>query len=472
MWNNVDKMLKKYYEQYLNEYKYLKDNIQLRFASLKFNYNQLYEYATQKEIDKFKRCLKKEKTSMDKNSYIYYLTERFINMKKIKNIDIFKYYIYLEYYHMMKNNSINENQLFKNVIEEAHKQVINELKPKKRVLDIINLTLLSLNKFVNNLGYEWQNYIEEITKYNSEELVRQAIINMNSNNELNVDDIEFEKIFVKQQKRMLNINDGKISGAIENQTDNVFNYSKLEIGKQYGAKECRFISEIDSRTTEMCQTLNNQIFKLNEMNVYSRYSEKDNRSVIYHTKGLVVGENLPPINNHFHYCRSTITYLTELSHNELIAEYNQLKSIIPSEVPKTLEEYSKLRYNNDYYEEIKLKEEIGKHYKKDLEIGEKKKTLSFNEYYKKVNDTREYLKNVQAKNFGVIGEVTFHTIDRMIDRNITKEDIKEILQEPTNQWYNPINDSQVFFKNKKMVALDREELSIKTVYKGRGKKNE
>ena len=60
----------------------------------------------------------------------------------------------------------------------------------------------------------------------------------------------------------------------------------------------------------------------------------------------------------------------------------------------------------------------------------------------------------------------------MIDRNITKEDIKEILQEPTNQWYNPINDSQVFFKNKKMVALDREELSIKTVYKGRGKKNE
>lgn len=32
-----------------------------------------------------------------------------------------------------------------------------------------------------------------------------------------------------------------------------------------------------------------------------------------------------------------------------------------------------------------------------------------------------------------------------MDRNITKEDIKEILQEPTNQWYNSINDSQVFF---------------------------
>ena len=59
-----------------------------------------------------------------------------------------------------------------------------------------------------------------------------------------------------------------------------------------------------------------------------------------------------------------------------------------------------------------------------------------------------------------------------MDRNITKEDIKKILQEPTNQWYNSTNDSQVFFKTKKMVALDREELSIKTVYKGREKKNE
>jgi len=45
--------------------------------------------------------------------------------------------------------------------------------------------------------------------------------------------------------------------------------------------------------------------------------------------------------------------------------------------------------------------------------------------------------------------VTFHTIDRIMDRNITKEDIKKILQEPTNQWYNSTNDSQVFFKTKK-----------------------
>ncbi len=65
-----------------------------------------------------------------------------------------------------------------------------------------------------------------------------------------------------------------------------------------------------------------------------------------------------------------------------------------------------------------------------------------------------------------------HTIDRMIDRNITKEDIKNILENPKNSWFSPINNSQVFFNDKKMVAIDIEELSVKTVYKGRGKKNE
>ena len=83
-----------------------------------------------------------------------------------------------------------------------------------------------------------------------------------------------------------------------------------------------------------------------------------------------------------------------------------------------------------------------------------------------------FSRNVQAKDFGTIGEIKLHTIDRMIDRNITKEDIKNILEDPTNHWYSPINNSEVFFKDKKMVAIDIEELSVKTAYKGRGKKNE
>ncbi len=262
---------------------------------------------------------------------------------------------------------------------------------------------------------------------------------------------------------------------MDSQVVEIANKSLLKAGEDVGQKKlrARFIAEIDDRTTKMCDGMNGMLFYVNDWNRFYRYSDDDKRDVLYTIKGLEVGANLPPINNHFHYCRSTITYLTEMKYNELIAEYNQLKRIIPSEVPESLEEYAKLRYNNsNYYEEIKLKEEIGKHYRKDLEIGEKKKTLSFNSYYEKVNDTREYLRNVQAKDFGTIGEIKLHTIDRMIDRNITKEDIKNILEDPTNHWYSPINNSEVFFKDKKMVAIDIEELSVKTAYKGRGKKNE
>ena len=60
----------------------------------------------------------------------------------------------------------------------------------------------------------------------------------------------------------------------------------------------------------------------------------------------------------------------------------------------------------------------------------------------------------------------------MIDRNISKADIKDILNNPTNKWDSPINNSIVYFKDGKMVAIDKDEFSIKTVYKGRGKKNE
>ena len=54
---------------------------------------------------------------------------------------------------------------------------------------------------------------------------------------------------------------------------------------------------MDSKTTLMCETLNEQEFYIDKVNVYDRYSAVDKRNVVYTTKGLVVGENLPPITN-------------------------------------------------------------------------------------------------------------------------------------------------------------------------------
>ena len=475
-WNYTDLKLKDYLKIYKKTNLKTQDNIQDIFNSIDFNYMDLNKPISNNQRKKLSRVVDEWKQLELLKGYFEYKVIEILNKRYITNQEMLSILLWGAF--VKERNQLDEYEevLFTEIGQDLYKQGIDEIKPtKKKKWSLTWEYIWSMLCLPNVKGSSWITYIEALALTNAQEIERQTIIQLQQNKKPNIEDDVFKNILKKQQNRYISINDDKISGALDSQVVEIANKSLLKAGEDVGQKKlrARFIAEIDDRTTKMCDGMNGMLFYVNDWNRFYRYSDDDKRDVLYTIKGLEVGANLPPINNHFHYCRSTITYLTEMKYNELIAEYNQLKRIIPSEVPESLEEYAKLRYNNsNYYEEIKLKEEIGKHYRKDLEIGEKKKTLSFNSYYEKVNDTREYLKNVQAKDFGTIGEIKLHTIDRMIDRNITKEDIKNILEDPTNHWYSSINNSEVFFKDKKMVAIDIEELSVKTAYKGRGKKNE
>lgn len=475
-WNYTDLKLKDYLRIYKKTNLKTQDNIQDIFNGIDFNYMDLNKPISNNQRKKLSRVVDEWKQLELLKGYFEYKVIEILNKRYITNQEMLSILLWGAFVKERSQLDEYEEVLFTEIGQDLYKQGIDEIKPtKKKKWSLTWEYIWSMLCLPNVKGSSWITYIEALALTNAQEIERQTIIQLQQNKKPNIEDDVFKNILKKQQNRYISINDDKISGALDSQVVEIANKSLLKAGEDVGQKKlrARFIAEIDDRTTKMCNGMNGMLFYVNDWNRFYRYSDDDKRDVLYTIKGLEVGANLPPINNHFHYCRSTITYLTEMKYNELIAEYNQLKRIIPSEVPESLEEYAKLRYNNsNYYEEIKLKEEIGKHYKKDLEIGEKKKTLSFNSYYEKVNDTREYLRNVQAKDFGTIGEIKLHTIDRMIDRNITKEDIKNILEDPTNHWYSPINNSEVFFKDKKMVAIDIEELSVKTAYKGRGKKNE
>lgn len=475
-WNYTDLKLKDYLRIYKKTNLKTQDNIQDIFNGIDFNYMDLNKPISNNQRKKLSRVVDEWKRLELLKGYFEYKVIEILNKRYITNQEMLSILLWGAFVKERSQLDEYEEVLFTEIGQDLYKQGIDEIKPtKKKKWSLTWEYIWSMLCLPNVKGSSWITYIEALALTNAQEVERQTIIQLQQNKKPNIEDDVFKNILKKQQNRYISINDDKISGALDSQVVEIANKSLLKAGEDVGQKKlrARFIAEIDDRTTKMCDGMNGMLFYVNDWNRFYRYSDDDKRDVLYTIKGLEVGANLPPINNHFHYCRSTITYLTEMKYNELIAEYNQLKRIIPSEVPESLEEYAKLRYNNsNYYEEIKLKEEIGKHYKKDLEIGEKKKTLSFNSYYEKVNDTREYLRNVQAKDFGTIGEIKLHTIDRMIDRNITKEDIKNILEDPTNHWYSPINNSEVFFKDKKMVAIDIEELSVKTAYKGRGKKNE
>ena len=86
------------------------------------------------------------------------------------------------------------------------------------------------------------------------------------------------------------------------------NQTYLEVGKDYGMEKVMFIGVDDNKQTRMCESLNRKVFFLNKMNEYDRYSAIDDKIVRYKTFGLKLGENQPPLTNHFHYCRSSLTY--------------------------------------------------------------------------------------------------------------------------------------------------------------------
>lgn len=475
-WKYTDNRLREYLRLYKKISLRTQDNIQDIFNSISYSYADLGKPISTNQRKKLKRIIDEWKDNNLLNGYFKYKVDELMEKRYITNEEMLDILLWGTYVKERSQLDKHEQVLFTEVGQDLYNQGIEEIKPKKKKKRSLTWEYIwSLLTLPNIKGDKWTTYIEAIVLTYSQEIKRQAMIHLQQNRELDIYDNAFQNIIKKQQNKYLSINSDKYSGALDIQTMEIGNQALLKAGKDYGDKrlKARFIAEIDDRTTEMCQSMDNLIFNVNDWNTFQRYSDDDGRIINYTVYGLEAGVNLPPINNHFHYCRSTIIYMLDYINKSLIAEYSQLKRLLPDEIPNTIDEYADLRYNKKgYYEEIKQKEEVIKHYNKDFEIGENKKTISFNEYYNNVVEANNKLKGFKTIDNNTISEVKLHAVDRMIDRNIDIEKIKDILNNPTSQWESKINDSIVYFKDKKMVAIDNKEFFIKTVYKGRGKKNE
>ena len=127
---------------------------------------------------------------------------------------------------------------------------------------------------------------------------------------------QLEALLEKQRNRMVNIHDGKESGAIVDLAHQLWNQMYIEPYRSENV-QVRFIAAMDNVTTKMCKGMDNMLFYTNDWNRYYRYSDLDKRDVLYTTFGLVRGENLPPIDNHFHWCRSTVTYMVDTPREDI-----------------------------------------------------------------------------------------------------------------------------------------------------------
>lgn len=206
--------------------------------------------------------------------------------------------------------------------EQGQQEVNKEKKPSILAMALF----LALLDQPNYSGFNWKQYIEATIQYNVQQIYKQAILNMQQQKGLEINSSEFQTIINRQNNQKLNINNDKISGAVDLQMIGLNNLAKVEGIKSNTDDDAQveFWAVTDEHSTEMCQSMNMMRFYINKENRFDRYwgnSKKDIKLMPVRVKGLVPGVNLPPIMYYWHFCRSTIRYVSPVAKQEK-TEYN------------------------------------------------------------------------------------------------------------------------------------------------------
>lgn len=304
-WEDIDKLLLVVQKNVKMLSSDLANDIVMLYQLMQDDLTYLLKKPTKEEQDLLDKRIKEWK----KKKYLTGLFKYRVETRKNTRADMFLLLLmglYVEKFYVIDEIT---KESFEKVVQISTKKAYSDRNIKQPIrnhLDMQNFLYLPL------FSTTWTDYIIACAISDSEELYKQFIALSDNSKEKNINKQIKDKIN-KQFNRLININEEngtlKESGSIVNQTFQISNQAYLEPFKEEDNLMVRFVATIDKRTTKMCKSLNNQLFYVNKINKYKRYSDIDEREVEYTTMGLQVGQNLPPIDNHFHYCRSTITYL-------------------------------------------------------------------------------------------------------------------------------------------------------------------
>ncbi len=318
-WDYIDEYLKEYLKKYEKENKLTREKLQDMLDTLNISYSDLNKIVPKNQKKRIDSKIQEVLDEEIEENYFYFYLFNILNKKIITYRELIEAMIYLSIYEQRKKLNSYENKFYSEVIKESYNLGIADLKPLKRedkmVLFSDEILYLILN--IPLLYGTREAYMLALDLSIAQELNKKILTSIQHEKEIDLFAGNYQDFFNKCRNKYICINENKYSGTIESLLESYSNLGYLEAGKQNEVKSCRFIAEMDYKTTKMCDSLNNQIFYLDKVNTYQRYSDIDKRIVTYSTKGLVLGDNLPPINNHFHWCRSTITYLTQYEETDI-----------------------------------------------------------------------------------------------------------------------------------------------------------
>lgn len=313
-WKFVDNVLEKYRQEYSAKQNDLKDELEselIKYGKI----DNLYKVVSNNDLSGLQRFLDRNKEFIKDNGYCAYKVDKIKSRKRItykELLDIIILVLFTKFQHNIYSNRFDTLSTIGSNVYSATIKECEKLghKPSGKIPlldDLLILLLLMPNE--KGVTYYEQNDAETI--YNAEQISKQVTIDIMANQEPNIKDDKYTLLFDRQKRREINKKKDdkqkdKYSGIIDDESTFIINQVKLQMYKIYGFEYCEFVGIEDERQTEMCKSLSGQMFNLTELNVYSRYSSLDKKDVVYHTVGMVVGENLPPITNHKHACRSFI----------------------------------------------------------------------------------------------------------------------------------------------------------------------
>ena len=274
MWNYIDDQLKKYYRQHKTNDRELEYRIN-NILNMGFEFSTLYNYANNGILKQFRTRLRLFKENYTKNDYVSYMTNKYQNRARIKNCEILRIMLLIEYAEIYQKNYINQLALFDEISEYVVKISNEEVKTigrkrkrryaKRHPYVYEHIFLLHFLSMPNNLGVAWDDHISSIIDYNSNQAYKKAIIDLRDD-KLKVD----TKLIENQTKREINYkpeSKNKFSGQIDNEIAFVTNEMKRQIFNYYGVKKVRIAGVLDNRTCEVCKEYLGNIYNIEDITI-------------------------------------------------------------------------------------------------------------------------------------------------------------------------------------------------------------
>lgn len=274
MWNYIDNKLKEYLKKHKTNDRELEYRINNIF-NMGFEFSNLYSYANNNILKQFRMRLRLFKENYTKNDYISYMVNGCQNRVHIRNSEILRIMLLMEYAEIYQKNYDNQLAMFdeieKYVVKTTNFEIIKLSKSrlkrrfKRHPFVYEHIFLLHFLSMPNNLGVAWDDHIASIIDYNSNQVYKQAVINLR-NDDLKVD----TKLIENQTKREINYkptSKNMFSGQIDNEIAFVTNEMKRQIFNYYGVKKVRIAGIFDSRTCEVCKEYLGNIYNIEDITI-------------------------------------------------------------------------------------------------------------------------------------------------------------------------------------------------------------